>query len=78
MRIDRTRSRNLFGRISQRKRVSEVARLPEIKVDRLESDVVELFKKQQEVNKSVLDSIKYLETTVREIMALLTPDDSTE
>ena len=52
-----------------------MARLPEIKVDRLESDVVELFKKQQEVNKSMLDSIEYLETTVREIMELLTPEE---
>jgi len=52
-----------------------MATLPEIKVT-LTDDVVELFETQQRLNEAMLESIGNLETAVREIKALLTPDDS--
>jgi hypothetical protein len=51
-----------------------MATLPEIKV--LTDDVVELFETQQRLNEAMLESIGNLETALREIKALLTPDDS--
>ena len=39
-------------------------------------DVVELFEKQQQLNKAIMESIKNLEDAVKEIMSLLTQDDS--
>ena len=41
-------------------------------------DVVELFETQQKLNEAMLLSIKNLEDAVKEIMALLTQDDSRE
>ena len=39
-------------------------------------DVRELFEIQQQLNKAILESIKHLEDAVKEIMALLTQDNS--